>query len=228
MNFNGLFIDSVILPSPFSAEETYQLLEKVKHGDIKAKEMLIIHNIKLVLYEVGNKFQFIEHDKEDLVSIGIIGLMKAVDTFDIDKKLKFSTYAAKCIDNEILSSLRSLKKTKNLVSLEKIIAMGKRDDDLKLIDILTSDIEVEDYYLTKEENKIIHEIIEKLPIREREIIKMYFRFYDNKKYTYKEIAKKFGITSAYVGILIKKVLNILEKELQQNHVISNSNKIKIR
>ena len=110
MNTDKLFIDDYNPPGPLSNQEVNKLLEKIKQGDECARKKLAEHNIRLVIYEVTRRFNSVPYDKKDLISIGNIGLMKAISTFDISKKTKFLTYAVKCIDNEILMFLRNLRK----------------------------------------------------------------------------------------------------------------------
>ena len=123
-------------------KEIYELIDKTNNGDLKAEEKLVLHNIRLVLYQVTHRFNLVKYDKKDLVSIGIIGLIKAVKSYDVTKKIQFSTYAIKCIDNEILMSLRKIKKDKNIDSLDRIIECSNNDNDkLKLGDVLTNELD---------------------------------------------------------------------------------------
>ena len=146
MNTNELFIDANKLPQPLPKSQVNELLDKVKHGDEDAIKMIIEHNIRLVLYQVNNKFKSVEYDKKDLVSIGNIGLIKAVTTFDKSKNVEFATYATRCIDNEILMFLRKLKKDQKVDSLDKTITHDKEGKELKIEDTISDENDiVEDY-----------------------------------------------------------------------------------
>ena len=219
MNTDELFIDANKLPKPLSKSQTYELLDKVKQGDEEAKKIIAEHNIRLVLYEVTTRFRYVEYDKKDLVSIGNIGLIKAITTFDKSRKVEFSAYTARCIDNEILMFLRKIKKDQNVDSLNKQIKHDKEGRELKIEDIIsdTSNI-IEDY----EKNityKTIQEIIKKLPNRDKEIIILRFGFYNNEVHTQEEIANMMSISRSYVSRLIAKIVKRIGQELKKNGII---------
>ena len=219
MNTDELFIDANQLPKPLSKSQTYELLDKVEQGDGEAKKIIAEHNIRLVLYEVTTRFKYVEYDKKDLVSIGNIGLIKAITTFDKSRKVEFSAYTARCIDNEILMFLRKIKKDQNVDSLNKQIKHDKEGRELKIEDIIsdTSNI-IEDY----EKNityKSIQEIIKKLPNRDKEIIILRFGFYNNEVHTQEEIANMMSISRSYVARLIAKIVKRIGQELKKNGII---------
>ena len=136
MNYEELFIESNKLPKPLSKKELYSYLEQYKQGDLKAREQVIIHNIRLVLNQVSKKFANTPYDKKELVSIGVVGLVKSVDTFDTDKNFEFATYATRCIDNEILMFLRKGKKSAFDQSINTPIGTDKEGNEKKIEDIL--------------------------------------------------------------------------------------------
>ena len=219
MNTDELFIDANQLPKPLPKSQTYELLDKVEQGDEEAKKIIAEHNIRLVLYEVTTRFKYVEYDKKDLVSIGNIGLIKAITTFDKSRKVEFSAYTARCIDNEILMFLRKIKKDQNVDSLNKQIKHDKEGRELKIEDIIsdTSNI-IEDY----EKNityKSIQEIIKKLPNRDKEIIILRFGFYNNEVHTQEEIANMMSISRSYVARLIAKIVKRIGQELKKNGII---------
>ena len=183
MNTDELFIDANKLPNPLPKFQVYELLDKVKQGDKDAIKMIIEHNIRLVLYRVNNRFKSVEYDKRDLVSIGNIGLVKAVTAFDKSKNVEFAIYATKCIDNEILMFLKKLKKHQNVDSLDKPIAYDKEGKELKIEDIISDETDMVEDYETKITHKIIREVVKKLPDRDRKIIMLHFGFYNNKIHT---------------------------------------------
>ena len=162
MKTDELFIDCNKLPNPLSKKEIYELLDKMNHGDDSARELLVRHNIKLVLYEVIKKFSSINYDRKDLVSVGNIGLIKAINSFNTSKNVEFATYATRCIDNEILMFLRKVKKHNNVDSLCKIIKKDKTGIGLKLENVLFYDIYIEDEYIQSEIYKIIRQYVDEL------------------------------------------------------------------
>lgn len=219
MNTEELFIDGYKLPKALSKQEMYELLELMKNGDINAREKLVEHNIRLVLYEVTGKFKNVFYDKKDLVSIGIIGLMKAINTFDTTKKVEFATYAVRCIDNEILMFLRKIKKHQNVESLDNSVYQGSDGRDIKLEDMLSDDTNIEEDYTDNETYQIIRMIVDKLPEREQLIIKLHFGFIDDKTYTQKEIADKLQISQSYVSRLVTKIVNKIGVLLKEKGVV---------
>jgi len=217
-----IFIDSYNLPKCLNDSEVLELINKINLGDINARNEFIEHNIRLVLKRVCTKFKFIDYDKKELVSIGIIGLIKAVNTFDINKHSRFSSYAYKCIDNEILIFLRNLyrKNKLRIISFEHDIA-----SNMKQLDILKTDTNIEQDYIDKENISLINKIINDLKAKEEKIIKMYFGF-DEYNYSKKEdIAKELGISRAYFYSELKKILyKIKFKLLNENVYVLNNKK----
>ena len=219
MNTDELFIDGYKLPKPLSKQEVYELLKKIKQGDELAREKFVEHNIRLVLYEVTGRFKSVEYDKKDLVSIGNVGLMKAITTFDTSKKVEFATYATRCIDNEILTFLRKLKKDQNVDSLDRTINHDKDGNELKIEDIIIDETDIVEEYTDNETHQIIRQIVKDLPDRDREIIMLHFGFYNDKTHTQKEIADMMSISRSYVSRLITKIVKKLGQQLQQKGVI---------
>ena len=219
MNTNELFIDGHKLPKPLSKKEVYELLDKIKQGDEKARAKLVEHNIRLVLSEVTGKFSTVEYDKKDLVSIGNVGLMKAITTFDTSKKVEFSTYAIRCIDNEILMFLRKLKKYANDDSLDRTINHDKDGNELKIEDTLSDDIDIVEEYTDNETHRIIREVVKDLPERDRKIIMLHFGFYNDETHTQREIAEMLSISQSYVSRLITKIVKRVGKILEEKGLI---------
>jgi len=219
MNTEELFIESQKLPKPLPKHEVYELLEKIKQGDEKAKEKLVMHNIRLVLYQVTGRFKSVQYDKKDLVSIGNIGLMKAIVNFDTSKKVEFATFATKCIDNEILLFLRKLKNDQDVDSIEKVINSDNEGNELKIDSTICDEINIIDEYIDYETNQIIRQVVKDLPPRDREIIMLHFGFYNGKIHTQIEIAKMMSISQSYVSRLITKIVKRLREKLQENGVI---------
>lgn len=195
------------------------MLDKIKQCDEKAKTKLVEHNIRLVLYEVTSRFNTVEYDKKDLVSIGNVGLMKAITTFDTSKAVEFATYATRCIDNEILMFLRKLKKYKNIDSLDRTINHDNNGNELKIEDTLSDDIDIAEECTDNKMNHIIREIVKDLPDRDRKIITLYFGFYNNEMHTQKELADILSISQSYVSRLIIQIVNRLGKKLELKELI---------
>ena len=219
MGYNDIFIEGYKIPKKLPKEEMYYLLDKVSQGDTDARQKLIEHNIRLVIYEVNGRFNTLEYDKSELVSIGILGLVKAVDTYDASKKIEFSTYAARCIDNEILMFIRRLKKEKCVDSLDRPISGEEEDKAIKLEDVIKSDEDIQTSYEGKEIYAQIRKIVYSLPERERKIIMLSFGFYDGRVYKQKEIADKLNISRSYASRLIAKIVKKIKKQLEEVGIV---------
>lgn len=225
MYYNELFIESK-LPNALSKQDSYKYLQKYHNGDKFAREILIKHNIRLVLYQVVKKFGNTQFEQKELVSIGIIGLIKSIDTFDITKCYEFATYATKCINNEILMFIRKNKKYINDSSLDSVVSINKDGEYLTILDTLTDDRK--DFVSCYEDNliyQIIRVIVSKLPKREKTIVMLYFGFKDNKIYSQCEIAEKLNLSQPYVSRLLNKTLEEITNYLVDNGLIEITNKI---
>ena len=219
MKNDELFIEGDKLPKPLPEKEINRLINEINLGNQEAKDILVRHNIKLVLYEVTGRFSAVDYDQKDLVSVGNIGLLKAIDSFDLSKKIKFNTYAIRCIDNEILLFLRKIKKEQSIESLNKTMYKNDEDNKLEYVDMIHDDSNFIDDYINKEIYKIIRQTVEALPFQEREAIMLYFGFYNGKKYKQKEIAEKLSTTQSSISKIIKKTLKELSIKLQNEGII---------
>lgn len=213
-----LFINGSDLPKPLSDNDLNDLLYKVKQGDMEARNIIAVHNIRFVFHEVITTFKTVDYNKRDLVSLGIIGLLKAINTFDIDKNIKFATYAKRCIDNEILIFLRKIKKDEFVDSFEKTIKIDNDGIKYTIIDTIYYEKDFVEDIVSEETYKILNAIINKLPDREKEIIKLYFGFY-NKCYNQEEISRKFSISQSYISRVIKKTVKNISHELEQQGIL---------
>lgn len=218
MEYEELFIVNRHELQIFKEEELIKMFAEFMNGSTQARKEIITHNIRLVFNEVKKKFDNVEYDKADLVSIGIVGLIKAVDSYASTKGC-FIPYAIKCIDNEILMFLRTLKKIKNVDSLEKIIATKNNENSLKIEDTLSDDTDIEKEYIDKEVKENLKLLIDDLPYREREIIKLRFGFYDDHIYKLNEIAKIMNISTRFTSKIIMKVLNELKQSLKNKGIV---------
>jgi RNA polymerase sporulation-specific sigma factor len=212
----GFFVKELVLfvtyvknnafPQPLSSSEEQKYLNLMAEGDDEARNLLIEHNLRLVAHIV-KKFENTGEDAEDLISIGTIGLIKAIESYSQGKGTKLATYAARCIENEILMHLRALKKTKKDVSLHDPIGQDKEGNEISLIDVLKSESEdiIELIQLNMELEKI-KEYIDILDEREREVITGRFGLDLQKEKTQREIAKELGISRSYVSRIEKRAL----------------------
>ena len=205
-------INNQAFPSPLSAEEEKYYLEQMANGDREAREKLIEHNLKLVAHIV-KKYQNQNGDKEDLISIGTIGLIKAIDSYSPDKGTKLATYAARCIDNEILMLFRSTKKSRNDVSLYDPIGFDKEGNEICLIDVVKDDGKnINDVVIQQMDLEKIEKNLGQLTERERDIIVRRFGLGKHKEETQQEIADSYGISRSYVSRIEKRALLKLYRE----------------
>lgn len=200
------------LPAPLKNEEEKELLKKLMEKDKKAKNTLIERNLRLVVY-IAKKFENSGVYIEDLVSIGTIGLMKAVNSFNLDKNIKLATYASRCIENEILMFLRKNNRIKTEVSIDEPINTDSDGNDLSLGDILGTDNDSIFKSVEDSDNKKVLEIaIKKLNNREKTIMELRYGFNGYDELTQKEVADKLGISQSYISRIEKKIINSLKKD----------------
>ena len=191
-------------PQPLTASEERYYLQKYTEGDLEAKHILIERNLRLAAHIV-KKYQSMEEATEDLLSIGTIGLIKAVVTFNPDKSVRLGTYAARCIENEILMYLRTKKKSSREVSLYEPIGTDREGNEIQLFDVIET--EGEDAHSKvelKEDIRMLYQRVEKeLTPRERTVLKLRYGLYHEEEYTQKEIARRLGISRSYVSRIEK-------------------------
>lgn len=206
---------SEALPPPLTREEEEYLLQKLSSGDAAIRSMLIERNLRLVVY-IARKFENTGINIEDLVSIGAIGLIKAVNTFDTEKKIKLATYASRCIENEILMYLRRNNKTRTEVSFDEPLNIDWDGNELLLSDVLGT--ENDTIYRNIEEQvdrKLLHKALEKLTDRERLIMELRFGLQDGEEKTQKDVADLLGISQSYISRLEKRIIKRLRKEFNK-------------
>ena len=203
---------SQVLPPPLKPDEEKYYLSKLK-TDESVKSVLIERNLRLVVY-IARKFDNTKVSLEDLISIGTIGLIKAVNTFDPDKNIKLATYASKCIENEILMYLRRTNKLRSEISFDEPLNIDWDGNKLLLSDILgtEADIVFKDIGVEVDKN-LINEAIEKLSDRERTIVELRFGLNNNEERTQKEVADELGISQSYISRLEKRIIKRLKKEM---------------
>ena len=194
------------LPEPLTKEEEQYYCEQLLLGDEKAREILITHNLRLVVY-IAKKFESSGVNLEDMISIGTIGLIKSVNTFKIDKNIKLATYASRCIENEILMYLRKISSQKMEISLDEPLNTDWDGNELMLADVLGSEVdEISREIEEDDEIRLLLEIVNKLPQREKEIIDLRFGLGDKEELTQKQVADKLGISQSYISRLEKRIL----------------------
>ena len=204
---------SDVLPPPLKGQEELNALEQMANGSEMAKQRLIEHNLRLVVY-ISRRFESTGVNLEDLISIGTIGLIKAIGTYRRDKNIKLATYASRCIENEILMHIRKISNQKTEVSLDEPINMDCDGNELLLSDILGTD---EDIVMRGLEDDVdlglLREAVGQLSEREREIVEMRFGLAGRKELTQKEVAKKMGISQSYISRLEKRIMLRLRREM---------------
>lgn len=205
------------LPEALTADEELALIERLKNNDETAKNELIEHNLRLVVY-IAKKFENIGTDLEDLISVGAIGLIKAVQSFNVEKNIKLATYASRCIENEILMHVRKKTKQNLEVSIDEPLNYDKDGNELLLSDVLESDDEGMAKELEKNsEKKILWEAIRKLNAREQRIMELRFGLSGEDENTQKEVADLMGISQSYISRIEKKILNRLKKDISKSN-----------
>lgn len=192
---------------PLSSEEEHLFIERYRQGDEEARNILIERNLRLVAHIV-KKYQYVDEETEDMISIGTIGLIKAFTTFDADKGSRLATYAARCIENELLMMFRTKKKSNRDVSIQEPIGTDKEGDEISLIDVIESPPEdiVDKMELASDIEKLYDYVEHHLTEREREIIKLRYGLFQGEESTQREIGAKLGISRSYVSRIEKKAL----------------------
>ena len=206
---------SDVLPPPLKGEAERQAIEGLGRGEEAARQTLVEHNLRLVVY-IARRFENTGTSLEDLISIGTIGLMKAIGTYRMEKNIKLATYASRCIENEILMHIRKISNQKAEVSLDEPINQDGDGNELLLSDILgTGEDEIFAPLEAAADLTALRQALGELPGRERELIGMRYGLDGQKELTQKEIAQKLGISQSYISRLEKKILGKLRREFQR-------------
>ncbi|MBQ9791857.1 MAG: RNA polymerase sporulation sigma factor SigK [Clostridia bacterium] len=211
--FTSFVNNSSSFPKPLSSDEEKMYLEKFHNGDMGARDILIHHNLRLVAHIIKKYNQVDEAD--DLISVGSLGLIKAINTYKEGHNTQFSTYAARCIENEILMLIRANKKHKNTISIEDVLATDEEDNDVSIIDLASNDDNLENMV----ENKVVGETLDnilrvRLSKREYTIVCLRYGLKGEAVLTQQEVADKLGISRSYISRLEKKSLEILKKYIK--------------
>jgi RNA polymerase sporulation-specific sigma factor len=203
------------LPAPLTKETEEEILSEIERENFERRELLVIHNLRLVVY-IARKFENTGVGIEDLVSIGTIGLIKAVNTFRPSKKIKLATYASRCIENEILMYLRKTASRKNEMSIDEPLNVDWDGNELLLSDVLGSDSDSVNRNIEyQDEKRRILCLVKNLSERERKIMTMRFGLFGSKEYTQKQVADMMGISQSYISRLEKRIVQKLKKEIER-------------
>ncbi|NLC16898.1 MAG: RNA polymerase sporulation sigma factor SigE [Clostridiales bacterium] len=214
-NYLNYIYGSESLPLPMDIEEERAALERLEAGDQEIKSKLIERNLRLVVY-IARKFDNTGVEVEDLISVGTIGLIKAVNSFDVSKKIKLATYASRCIENEILMYLRRIVRLKSEISLDEPLNVDWEGNELLLSDILGTESDlVYKNIETSVENDLLWQAIKKLNDREQIIMQLRFGLGGKTEKTQKEVADMLGISQSYISRLEKKIIFRLRKEMSK-------------
>ena len=214
--YNPVFYlgSSDTLPPPLTKEEEIHYVELVQQGDQKARNKLIEHNLRLVVF-LAKKYENTKVDLEDLVSIGTIGLIKGVNTYRLDKNIKLATYASRCIDNEILMYLRKTKRKRTEVSFEDSLSFDADGNELHLEDVLGTEKDIVTKGLEEElDRHLLYQEVSKLEGRDKEIIEYRYGLNGKKELTQKEVANLLGISQSYISRIEKKVIKKLKQVIK--------------
>ena len=202
-----------VLPPPLKGQEEQDALRALAQGDEAAKQRLISHNLRLVVF-ISRRFENTGVNLEDLISIGTIGLIKAIGTYRGDKNIKLATYASRCIENEILMHIRKIAGQKAEVSLDEPINMDADGNEMRLSDILGTEEDVVSGALEEAvDRKLLYQALEELPDREREIVRMRYGLQGCHELTQKEVAQRMGISQSYISRMEKRIMLKLRKEI---------------
>ena len=203
------------LPAPLTKETEEEILSEIENDNYDRRELLIVHNLRLVVY-IARKFENTGVGIEDLVSIGTIGLIKAVNTFRPSKKIKLATYASRCIENEILMYLRKTASRKNEMSIDEPLNVDWDGNELLLSDVLGSDSDSVNRNIEyQDEKRRILSLVQQLGDRERKIMTMRFGLFGSKEYTQKQVADMMGISQSYISRLEKRIVEKLKREIEK-------------
>lgn len=206
-----------VLPAPLKAEEESEIMRRIENGDNTAREPLITHNLRLVVY-IAKKFESPGINVEDLISIGTIGLIKAVNTFCPSRNIKLATYASRCIENEILMYLRKSAQQKNEISIDEPLNIDWDGNELLISDVLGSENDMVNLRIEQEsEQKQLMTAVRHLGERELSIMELRFGLNGKKEHTQKEVADLLGISQSYISRLEKKIIRKLKHDLEQSN-----------
>ncbi len=206
------YLSNQVFPQPLEADQEKAYLDQLQEGNQEARNKLIEHNLRLVAHVV-KKYESSGEDMEDLISIGTIGLIKAIKTFNHERGVKLATYSARCIENEVLMHLRNIKKLRQEMSIYDPIGIDKEGNEISLMDVLTSDSEILEIIEARMQGQQIKDKLYALTAREREVVEMRYGLCNGLKETQRDIARKLGISRSYVSRIEKRAVSKLIREI---------------
>ena len=206
------YLSNQVFPQPLEADQEKVYLDQLQAGSLEARNKLIEHNLRLVAHVV-KKYESSGEDMEDLISIGTIGLIKAIKTFNHERGVKLATYSARCIENEVLMHLRNIKKLRQEMSIYDPIGIDKEGNEISLMDVLTSDSEILEIIEARMQGQQLKDKLEALTAREREVVEMRYGLCNGLKETQRDIAHKLGISRSYVSRIEKRAVSKLIREI---------------
>ncbi len=208
----ALHLESSGFPKPLTARQEIEAFAAFKAGDMEARDRIIRHNLRLVAHIV-KKYYSIPGDAEDLISIGTIGLIKAVNSFDNTKKVRFSTYASRCVENEILMSFRRERKAPSTVSMQDPIETGRDGSSLTVIDVVPDEFILDEDYETREESQLLRRLVDQLTGRERQVILLRYGLSGQPPLTQQQVADLLGISRSYISRIEKAAVQKLRSSM---------------
>ena len=206
------YLSNQVFPQPLEPDQEKAYLDQLQEGSLEARNKLIEHNLRLVAHVV-KKYESSGEDMEDLISIGTIGLIKAIKTFNYERGVKLATYSARCIENEVLMHLRNIKKLRQEMSIYDPIGIDKEGNEISLMDVLTSDNEILEIIEARMQGQHIKDKLDALTAREREVVEMRYGLCNGLKETQRDIARKLGISRSYVSRIEKRAVSKLIREI---------------
>jgi RNA polymerase sporulation-specific sigma factor len=206
------YLSNQVFPQPLEPDQEKAYLDQLQEGSLEARNKLIEHNLRLVAHVV-KKYESSGEDMEDLISIGTIGLIKAIKTFNYERGVKLATYSARCIENEVLMHLRNIKKLRQEMSIYDPIGIDKEGNEISLMDVLTSDNEILEIIEARMQGQQIKDKLDALTAREREVVEMRYGLCNGLKETQRDIARKLGISRSYVSRIEKRAVSKLIREI---------------
>lgn len=206
------YLSNQVFPQPLEPDQEKAYLVQLQEGRLEARNKLIEHNLRLVAHVV-KKYESSGEDMEDLISIGTIGLIKAIKTFNHERGVKLATYSARCIENEVLMHLRNIKKLRQEMSIYDPIGIDKEGNEISLMDVLTFDSEILEIIEARMQGQQIKDKLDALTAREREVVEMRYGLCNGLKETQRDIARKLGISRSYVSRIEKRAVSKLIREI---------------
>ena len=211
----ALHLEAGSVPKPLSAREEIETFAALRAGDRSAREKIIRHNLRLVAH-IAKKYYAAPGEQEDLISIGTIGLIKAVESFDCTKKIRFSTYAARCIENEMRMHLRHIRRSPTALSMQEPIEAARDGSALTVMDVIPDDFALDEHFEQQDEGRRLRRLVDTLTARERQVILLRYGLGGQPPLTQQQAAALLGISRSYVSRIEKRALELLRRQVDQS------------